>query len=62
VIKAAAGDRKQLPIFPLNVVAMPHAVMPLMIFEARLVPLVVMQEHPQCAVWSTFPDHSTSAA
>eukprot|EP00775_Hariotina_reticulata_P008862 gene8862-9041_t len=35
MIRAAAGDRKQLPIFPLNVVAMPHAVMPLMIFEAR---------------------------
>eukprot|EP00878_Enallax_costatus_P005223 GHUV01005489.1.p1 GENE.GHUV01005489.1~~GHUV01005489.1.p1 ORF type:complete len:347 (+),score=73.03 GHUV01005489.1:210-1250(+) len=27
--------RKQLPIFPLGVVAMPHAVVPLMIFEAR---------------------------
>lgn len=32
-----AGQRKQLPIFPLNVVALPHAVVPLMIFEARWV-------------------------
>lgn len=31
----AAAQRKQLPIFPLNVVALPHAVVPLMIFEAR---------------------------
>lgn len=31
----AAAKRKQLPIFPLNVVALPHAVVPLMIFEAR---------------------------
>ncbi|GIL62171.1 hypothetical protein Vafri_16436 [Volvox africanus] len=32
---AKAGTRKQLPIFPLNVVALPCATVPLMIFEAR---------------------------
>ncbi|GLC41480.1 hypothetical protein PLESTB_001007100 [Pleodorina starrii] len=32
---AKAGTRKQLPIFPLNVVALPSATVPLMIFEAR---------------------------
>lgn len=32
---AKAGDRRQLPIFPLNVVALPAATVPLMIFEAR---------------------------
>lgn len=31
------GVRKQIPIFPLSVVALPHAVVPLMIFEARWV-------------------------
>ncbi|GLI60943.1 hypothetical protein VaNZ11_003181 [Volvox africanus] len=32
---AKAGTIKQLPIFPLNVVALPCATVPLMIFEAR---------------------------
>jgi Lon protease-like protein len=32
-----AGTKKQIPIFPLNVVALPAAVVPLMIFEARWV-------------------------
>jgi hypothetical protein len=31
------GVKKQIPIFPLSVVALPHAVVPLMIFEARWV-------------------------
>jgi hypothetical protein len=41
VVRAAAGagegpgSRKELPIFPLNVVAVPHAVTPLLIFEPR---------------------------
>ena len=30
---AAAGSRQELPIFPLGVVALPHATGPLMIFE-----------------------------
>lgn len=34
-VRCHAAVRKQLPIFPLNVVALPHAVVPLMIFEAR---------------------------
>ncbi|KAF8057912.1 Lonrf1 [Scenedesmus sp. PABB004] len=33
--RAAAGEKKQLPIFPLSVVALPSATVPLMIFEAR---------------------------
>jgi ATP-dependent Lon protease len=32
---AAAGERRELPIFPLGVVALPHATVPLMIFEPR---------------------------
>ncbi|GFR48354.1 hypothetical protein Agub_g10243 [Astrephomene gubernaculifera] len=32
---ARAGVRKQIPIFPLNMVALPCATVPLMIFEAR---------------------------
>ncbi|KAI8463336.1 MAG: PUA-like domain-containing protein [Monoraphidium minutum] len=31
----APGTRKELPMFPLNVVALPHATTPLMIFEPR---------------------------
>lgn len=34
-VLARAAERKQLPIFPLNVVALPNAMVPLMIFEAR---------------------------
>lgn len=35
VCAAAAKKTKQLPLFPLNVVALPCATVPLMIFEAR---------------------------
>lgn len=35
VCVAKAGERRQIPIFPLNVVALPCATVPLMIFEAR---------------------------
>lgn len=35
----AKGRTIELPIFPLNVVALPHATVPLMIFEPRCAPL-----------------------
>lgn len=44
-MQCAAGQRKELPIFPLNVVALPHAVVPLMIFEARCGPAVSWVQH-----------------
>lgn len=40
--------RKQMPIFPLGVVAMPHAVVPLMIFEARWGSYVLLLLLLQC--------------
>lgn len=70
VVQCFAGVRKTIPIFPLNVVALPAATVPLMIFEARSAPMAnrthVYMMHGACIhkgctmqlTWSTYMEHA----